>query len=359
MGGAVVGPVAFGCRSCAARRTGAAVRVVRYAQRWERVCVRHGRWLLDVDADLGPGVEFLDLRGLPEVAAAQRRWEAVARQAVRAGVGPGEVFSVAYAVVCQWWDQALGWEQERIWPARLHALAGGDASGDFWRWRAVARDAAVFPEVVEVARALLDPVMAELVWQDSGAERIRLFPPDGAFARELGRRIGRRWLGEVGAVPDSSALTAWWGALVRRRRGAGHSGERTLDPWWVRREDQPVCLAAQLRKLAQRADGTISWRSEVPREERAWINEKIREATDLSAGLDVHDTAALAVGARQLIGGLGRSIAALDEAVIAVASAAQTAGIPLDELSTWTYIPAEDLRQDIDDHRDDLEEQYG
>ena len=33
VGGAVAGPVAFGCRSCAARRTGASVRVVRYAAR--------------------------------------------------------------------------------------------------------------------------------------------------------------------------------------------------------------------------------------------------------------------------------------------------------------------------------------
>jgi hypothetical protein len=50
-GGAVAGPVAFGCRLCAARRAGTAVRVVRYTPRWERVCVRHGRWLLDADAD--------------------------------------------------------------------------------------------------------------------------------------------------------------------------------------------------------------------------------------------------------------------------------------------------------------------
>ncbi|MFJ3763088.1 hypothetical protein [Streptomyces sp. NPDC090080] len=49
----------------------APVRVVRYLPRWERVCVRHGRWLLDADAD--QPLEYLDLRAVPEVAAAGRR----------------------------------------------------------------------------------------------------------------------------------------------------------------------------------------------------------------------------------------------------------------------------------------------
>ena len=354
--GAAVGPVAFGCQSCTARRTGAPVRVMRYAQRWERVCVRHGRWLLDADAD--HGLEFLDVRGLPEIAEAQRRWAGVVRQAQRGGVEAGAVFTVARAVVCQWWDQALGWEQERIWPARLHRLAGGDAGPEFWWWRAVAREAATFPEVVAVAGALVDPVVAELVWTDSGGERIRPFPPDGALCQELGRRLARPWLGEVGAVPDSSALTAWWGALVRRRRGAGQSGERFLDPWWVKREDQPVSVTAQLRTLAQRADGTISWRAAVPRPERTWIKDRLRDAAGLLAQLDLEGTAPLAATTQQLLGTLDRAIGTLTEASIGIASAAQTAGIPLDQLSTWTHIPAEDLQQDIDDHRDDLEEQY-
>jgi len=84
--GAVAGPVAFGCRLCAAGRTGTVARVVRYAPRWEQVCVRHGRWLLDAGADQPH--EYLDVRDLPEVAAAQRRWARVARRAVR-GRGRG------------------------------------------------------------------------------------------------------------------------------------------------------------------------------------------------------------------------------------------------------------------------------
>ncbi|MGW7448536.1 DNA-binding protein [Kitasatospora sp. NPDC054795] len=346
VGGAVVGPVAFGCRSCAARRTGAAVRVARYAQRWERVCALHGRWLLDADAD--QPLECLDVRGLPEIAAAQRRWVRVARHAVRAGVGPGEVFAVAYAVVCQWWDLALGWEQERIWPARLHGLAGGDAGPGFWWWRAVAREAATFPEVVTVAGALVDPVVAELVWQDSGAERIRPFPPDGALCRELGRRLARPWLGEVGAVPGSSALTAWWGALVRRRRGAGHSGERISDPWWVRREDQPVSVAAQLRKLTQRADGTISWRSAVPVGERERIARLIREAAESLDASHPDDSGRVAAVSRDLVQALARSAELVDQALLETTAAALRAGVPLQALSDWTGVPAEDLQMDVE-----------
>ncbi|WP_455570012.1 hypothetical protein [Streptomyces rishiriensis] len=71
--------------------------MVRYAPRWQRVCVRHGRRLLDADAD--QPLEHLDLRGVPEVTAAQRRWAKVAQRAVRAGAEPERVFALAHAVV--------------------------------------------------------------------------------------------------------------------------------------------------------------------------------------------------------------------------------------------------------------------
>ncbi|WP_439673364.1 hypothetical protein [Embleya sp. MST-111070] len=63
------------------------------------------------------------------------------------------MFGVAWAVVCRWWESVLTWEREEIWPRRLHAVAGGDAGGDFAWWRVVGRDAVVFPEVVAVADA--------------------------------------------------------------------------------------------------------------------------------------------------------------------------------------------------------------
>ncbi|MFH9016482.1 hypothetical protein ACH4C6_34685 [Streptomyces sp. NPDC017943] len=134
---------------------------------------------------------------MPEVAAAQRQWAGVARRAVRAEVEPERVFALAHAVVARWWEQALHWERETIWPWRLHQVAGGNAGTELNQWRIVGRDAVVLPEVVAVADALLDPVMAELVWRDSGAGRPRPLPADGSFCRRLGKRVGRggwgRW----------------------------------------------------------------------------------------------------------------------------------------------------------------------
>ncbi|MFI1386699.1 hypothetical protein [Embleya sp. NPDC020886] len=65
----------------------------------------------------------------------------------------------------------------------------------------VGRDAVVFPDVVAVADALLDPGMAERLWRGGGAGRLRMLRVDGAFCRELGVRVGRPWLGSVIEVP--------------------------------------------------------------------------------------------------------------------------------------------------------------
>ncbi|MGW3512390.1 hypothetical protein [Streptomyces sp. NPDC000994] len=226
IGGAVAGPVAFDCRLCAAGRTGTVVRVVLYAPRWDRVCARHGRWLLDADAD--QPYEYLDVRRLPEVTAAQRRWAGVVRRGVRAGAGPERVFALAYAVVARWWEQALQWERETLWPRRLHQVAGGDAGGDLERWRIVGRDAVVFPEVVAVADTLLDPVMAELVWRDSGAGRPRALPADGMFCRRLGERVGRGWLGTLAATDHGGPLIAWMGSAASAAQLGVHPGSRTI-----------------------------------------------------------------------------------------------------------------------------------
>lgn len=243
-GGTVVGPVAFGCRLCTARRTGAAVRVVRYAQRWQRACVRHGQWALDADAE--QELESVDLRGLPEVVAAQRRWAGVARRAARAGVDAGDVFGLAYAVVARWWEEAYGWEREKIWPERLHLVAGGNAGVDLERWRVVGRDPVIFPEVVVVADALLDPGMRQLVWTDSGGERPRPLPADGEFCRRLGERVGRPWLGSRVAVDHGGPLIAWMGTVIRlRRHPEGRPGPYARfdeNLWWVRQEHQPSTM---------------------------------------------------------------------------------------------------------------------
>ncbi|MBT2407693.1 MULTISPECIES: TniQ family protein [unclassified Streptomyces] len=351
-GSTVHAPVAYACRSCTARRTGQPATAMRYRHGWQRVCPRHQRWALD--AGDSHGLQHLALRHCPDIISAQHQWAAVARRAQHGGVDPGAVFVLARAVVCQWWEQALEWPKERIWPARLHQLAGGDTGRQFWWWRAVAREAATFPELVTVAGALLDPAMRGLVWADSGGERIRPIPPDGSFCRELGDRLGRSWLGEEAAANSSPSLLAWMGAILREHRGVNASGWGR-DPWRVRREDQPVSVAAQLRKLAERADGTISWRASVPPGERTWIQHKLRETTDLLASLDLHDTGHLAATTRHLLDTINQSVRGLDQALVAIAGAAHTGGVPLDHLSAWTHIPAQDLQHDIAEHRETLE----
>ncbi|MFD9459095.1 DNA-binding protein [Streptomyces sp. NPDC059985] len=338
--GTAVKPVASGCRLCVARRTGQAVCVVRYAEPWQRVCARHHRWQLDADAD--HGMENLDLRESPEAAEAQRRWAGVERRARRAGVEPGEVFGLAQAVVCRWWEQALGWGEERIWPARLHQLAGGDAGPRFWWWHAVARDAVLFPEVVDVADVLLDPGMEELVWADSGREHIRPLSADGAFCRELGVRVGRPWLGPLVAVDyDGPLVAGWMRAVIRRRRGIGEPGGRGQNRWWVRREHQPASMGAQLRRLADRENGTIRWRKAVPEADRVRMQRLLDEALQVVGDANVHDGRSVAEASRILLRFLAKGSELLDRALLEAAGAALEAGVPPRFVGEWGSIPAD------------------
>ncbi|MFC9948513.1 hypothetical protein [Streptomyces pratensis] len=123
------GPVAYGCRLCTAVCTGHDTVVVRYVAPWRRVCTRHQRWMQTCGD--GHRQRNLDLRTVPKIAAAQRTWARTVRTTA-GGADLGRAFALAHAVVCAWWEQALEWEQERIWPARLHAVAEGDAGLRFW-----------------------------------------------------------------------------------------------------------------------------------------------------------------------------------------------------------------------------------
>ncbi|MFI1184085.1 DNA-binding protein [Streptomyces sp. NPDC020799] len=357
VGGAVVGPVVFGCRLCAARRTGAAVRVVRYAQRWERVCVRHGCWMLDADAD--QMLEHLDLRGVPEVVAARRRWSGVARRAVRAGVDVGEVFGLAYAVVARWWEGAYGWEREEIWPRRLHRVAGGNAGSDLEWWRVVGRDAVIFPEVVAVADALLDPGMAQRVWADSGGERPRPLPADGEFCRRLGERVGRPWLGPLVAVDHGGPLLAWMGAVIRlRRRPGGRPGPFARfdeDLWWVRQEHQPAAMAAGLRAVSRErmtpGSGT-SWRAAVPAEQRFLIENLLGDAEEQLLQLRGAQSGTTADAAQYLLQGLGRGLELLDQALLRVMVAAVSAGVGMEEVARWARMSVDEAAEVFGSYRD-------
>jgi hypothetical protein len=345
IGGAIAGPVAFGCRLCAARRTGTPVRVVRYAPRWERVCVRHGRWLLDADAD--QPLEYLDVRDLPEVAAAQRRWAGVARRAARTGAEPERVFALAHAVVARWWEQALYWEREAIWPQRLHQVAGGNAGTELERWRIVGRDAVVFPEVVAVADALLDPAMAGLAWRASGGIRPRVRDGDDPLCHRLGERVHRDWLGPLAAADYGGPLSGWRNAIVRARRGSGPPGWRD-DPWHLKREQQPATMAGQLRVMAAEAQAGGSgtrWRATVPPEHRSDIMQLLDEAREELAQLRGVQSGTTAAVARELLERLSQSAELIDRAVLHTAAAAVVAGVALEEVARWSRLPAEELLQ--------------
>ncbi|WP_398864389.1 DNA-binding protein [Streptomyces pakalii] len=340
IGGAVAGPVAFGCRLCTARRTGAAGRAVLYAPRWDRVCVRHGRWLLDADADQPH--EYVDVRRLPEVGAAQRRWAGVARRAVRAGAEPERVFALAQAVVARWWEQALHWEREKVWPRRLHQVAGGDAGGDLEWWRIVGRDAVVFPEVVAVADALLDPGMGELVWVDSGAGQPRVLSVDGLFCRRLGERVGREWLGPLAAADHGGPLIAWMGSVIRLRRGAGGPPGYDNDPWWLRREHQPVTMAGQLRVLGKekRAPGSgTMWRASVPAEQRAQISSLVDGAQEQLIQLRGAQTGSSVDVSQHLLHILSHSADLIEKALQHTVVAAVNAGVPPQDVARWAKLP--------------------
>ncbi|MFD8032759.1 DNA-binding protein [Streptomyces sp. NPDC059717] len=342
----VAGPAAFACRLCTARRTGQAVRAVRYVPRWQRVCIRHERWLMDADAD--QPLEHLDLHALPEVAAAQRRWPGVARRAVRAGAEPARVFALAHAVVARWWDKALHWERETIWPQRLHQVAVGNAGTDLQRWRVVGRDAVIFPEVVAVADALLDPAMAELVWKDSGAGQPRTLSAGGMFCRRLGERVGRNWLGPLAATDYGGPLIAWMGAVIRRRRGTSAPPAYGNGPWWLRQEHQPATMATQLRMLGKEKEtpgATRMWRAAVSAEQRALISRAVENAEEQLLQLHGAQSGPVADVARRLLRGLGHSAGLIENAWKRTALAAVNGGVPLEEVARWVDMPVEVLRE--------------
>lgn len=269
---------------------------------------------------------------------------------VRCGVEPEAVFTVAHAVVARWWEQALHWEREEIWPQRLHRVAGGNAGADLARWRIVGRDAAVFPEVVAVADALLDPAMAELVWQDSGGRRPRPLDADGAFGRRLGERVGRDWLGPLATVDHGGPLLAWMGAVIRQRRSDGGPPGWRDEPWRLKREQQPATMAGQLRVMAaeQQSGGSGSrWRAAVSAEQRFQLEQSVAQAREQLAELRGVHSGTTAEVARTLLEHLSCSAALIDEALVGTAAAAIAAGVAMEDVAAWARLPAQELAEII------------
>ncbi|MFD5390793.1 transposase [Streptomyces sp. NPDC127074] len=270
------GPVVYGCRLCAARHGEGGGRVWVYRARWRRLCAQHGRWLLDVGEGHPLGsVDVTVLAGV--LGRTERRWGRVARATEAAGWAPAEVFALARAVVCGWWEREEFWAREAGWGPRLeHVVAAAVRQGPepagwgMQQWRLLVRDAVVFPEVVVVARTLLDPRVQQLAAGDGAGVR----GGDGhvRLAAALGERLERQWLGEVEAEGLAGPLASWVQAVAReRRRPAGSAplpGRYGL--WWVRSAHRPVEVGQGLQLLAA-SSGTCTergkWRADlaVPR----------------------------------------------------------------------------------------------
>lgn len=258
------GPVVSGCRLCAARRgAGAgAGRVWVYRARWRRLCVRHGRWLLD--AGEGHPWEFADVGGLGrELDGAQRRFGRLVRARAGAGVGVvgGEVFALARAVVCGWWEREEFWARERVWGPRLEQVVAatcrrdpGPAGWGERQWRLLVRDVVVFPEVVTVAAALSDPAVRELAARGAAPALVRR-PGGEGFVAVLGARLGRDWLGDVEQPDQAGPLSMWVQAVAReQRRPAGMLPPPGRGMWWVRSAHRPVEVGPGLRLPAAAFD---------------------------------------------------------------------------------------------------------
>ncbi|OIJ92419.1 Helicase associated domain protein [Streptomyces monashensis] len=213
----------------------------------------------------GHPLQFLDVSALAkELGRAQRRWGRVSLAAgAAAGAEPGEVFALARAVVCSWWEREEFWERETAWGWRLEQVAAAtrrrcaDPAG--WgagQWRLLVRDAVTFPEVVAMAQALVDPRMRQLVAGDGAGALVRGRGGGERFAAALGERLGREWLGELQAQERTGPLVSWAQAVSReQRREAGlppRQGRYGL--WWVHTAHRPVEVGAGLRLMAEAVD---------------------------------------------------------------------------------------------------------
>ncbi|MFF4846180.1 hypothetical protein [Streptomyces collinus] len=206
----------------------------------------------------GHSLEFLDIGALAqELGRARRRWWRLAGAVAAAGAEPGEVFALARAVVCGWWEQEEFWEREAVWGWRLEQVvaatrrwAGDPVGWEAAQWRLAVRDAVVFPEVVAVAQALVDPQVRHLA-VDSGPHGLVRSRHDGErLAAVLGRRLGRGWLGELPGIAGAGPLGAWAQAVRRERRRPADASPLRSRLWRVHSVHRPVEVGAGLRLLA-------------------------------------------------------------------------------------------------------------
>ncbi len=238
---ATIPPTGPGCRACTARATQGRDTARRYLPPHARICVKHQCWMLEtpvVDgAPAGPGQ--LDLRHVPQIAAAQRHHTRLLRRCPHAD----EAFTMAQAILASWWDEP--WPEETIWPDRLRLMAAGNGLAR----RTAARDAVTYPEAVTLAAALADTGVQQRLLDEAGRHQPHSLADVPHLVGELARRLERPWIADRLTVATTGPLNAWVRACVRTRAG---NKPKTRSMWRLSPPQRPVPVS---RLLAESCNG--------------------------------------------------------------------------------------------------------
>ncbi|MGW1987871.1 Helicase associated domain protein [Streptomyces collinus] len=240
---ATIWPTGPGCRACTARATQGREEARRYLLPHARVCVKHQCWMLEApvadEATVGPGQ--LDVRHVPQIAAAQRRPARLLRRSPHAG----EAFAVAQAVTASWWNEA--WPEETLWPDRLRSMGLGNGLVR----RAAARDAVTYPEAVTLAAALADAGVQQQLLDQAGRHQPHSLADVPRLVDELARRLERPWIAERLAAATTGPLNAWVRACVRSQ--AGHK-PKTRTMWRISPPHRPTPVSQLLAESSDRCE---------------------------------------------------------------------------------------------------------
>ncbi|MGW3512384.1 helicase associated domain-containing protein [Streptomyces sp. NPDC000994] len=243
---ATIPPTGPGCRACTARATQGREEARRYLLPHARVCVKHQYWMLETpvadEATAGPGQ--LDVRHVPQIAAAQRRHARLLQRTPHAG----EAFAVAQAVTASWWDEA--WPEENIWPDRLRLVTHGNGLV----WRVAARDAVTYPEAVALAAALADADVQQQLLDEAGRHQPHSLADVPRLVDELARRLERPWIADRLAAVTTGPLNAWVRACVRSQ--AGHK-PKTRSMWRVSPPHRPTPVSQLLAESSDRGETPV------------------------------------------------------------------------------------------------------
>lgn len=245
--GRVLAPAGNGCPRCVAARTGRAKAARVYLAPQERVCRRHGYWLLGSHWVAGAlvGVEHVDVSGQPAIVAASRRHRNLLR-GMQGGTEVAEAFVLAQAIVTSWWAQQ--WGREEVWPQRVGEMSPVGADEQWWRL--LLREAVTYPEAVAVAEVLSSVRLQHRVRVATAGHRPHSLADAPDLLAALAGQTGRPWLpGEIAGV-STGPLFTWLRACSRPQDTAGEAGM-----WRLRLAHSPRPIARELQEYQDAVHG--------------------------------------------------------------------------------------------------------